>query len=465
VSPDAVRAVIPAGAASSPAADLAAPRAGGRDIGTGQPGGQPAQTPTDASAGPAAVSAPTAADSDRARVSAGGSSAPAPATFGQTLAASRAKPVAGARSPARKPTTTPPPVSPGMVLASLPGANAAATTTDLKSGNAPRGNSAAPQSAAATSAATTATASPAAAPNALQSLSLMLGDDAASGPSTPQAEDTPGSASDSASARSGDALSKADALMTPSPGAPSPGAPALMPRGFQTPGDPSDRTPGQDLSAPDTDTRAPLPADSATLASEATHPKTGQLAVTAAGPVSSNDGALSAPPATAAPTPAAPTPAALQTTAPSAPQAPAGPTVQVQAPVGSSGWAHEVGMRLHLLAQQGISSASLRLTPAQLGPVEVKISMRENAASVWFGAAQPETRSAIELSLPQLRDLFASHGLNLAQAGVSDQSARGARREPQPPAATLAPSLSRVANATQVTSVQPTRQGLVDTYV
>jgi flagellar hook-length control protein FliK len=460
VSPSAVRAVTPASATSSPAADLAALRAaGGGGIGTAPQGGQPAQTLTDSTAGQAAVCGPTGADSDPAGVSAAGSSAPAPATFGQTLAASRAKPVAAARSPVRKPTA-PPPASPAMVLASLPGANAAATTAGRKSGNASPGNSGSPEAAATRSAATAGTASRAAGANALPGLSLMPGDDAAPEPSTPEGEDAPGSASDSPSARSGDALSKAAALLTPSPA-----ATALMPRGFQTPGNPSGRTSGQDLSAPDTDTRAALPAGTAPLASEATRPKIEQLAVTAPGPSSSNDGALSAPPATAALTAAAPTPGAAQTTAPSAPQAPPGPTVQVQAPVGSSGWAHEVGMRLHLLAQRGISSASLRLTPAQLGPVEVKISMRENAASVWFGATQPETRSALELSLPKLRDLFASQGLNLAHAGVSDQSARGARREPQPPAATVAPALSRVANATQVTSVQPTRQGLVDTYV
>ncbi|HLJ39278.1 MAG TPA: flagellar hook-length control protein FliK [Steroidobacteraceae bacterium] len=460
MSPDAVRAVIPASATSSPAADLAALRAApSRGIGTNQPGVQTAQTPTDSGAGAAAARDPTAADSDPTGP-AGGSSAPAPATFGQTLAASRARPVAAARGPARKPTT-PPPVPPGLVLASPPGANSAAMTADPKSGNAPPDNRASPEAPATTSSASAGTASPASGANALQSLSLMLGEEPASEPTTPQAEDAPGNASDSTSARSGDTLSKAAALPTPSPG-----APVLMPRGFQTPGNPSAGASGQDLSAPDTDTRAPLPADSATLASEATRPKIEQLAVTAAGPGSSNDGAPSAPPAAAALTAAASTPGAAQTTAPSAPQAPAGPTVQVQAPVGSSGWAHEVGMRLHLLAQQGISSASLRLTPAQLGPVEVKISMHENAASVWFGAAQSETRSALELSLPKLRELFASQGLNLAHAGVSDQSARGARREPQPPAAaTIAPTLSRAANATQVTSLQPTRQGLVDTYV
>ncbi|HYM43290.1 MAG TPA: flagellar hook-length control protein FliK, partial [Steroidobacteraceae bacterium] len=214
------------------------------------------------------------------------------------------------------------------------------------------------------------------------------------------------------------------------------------------------------------DTGAAPRSVSAALAGATAHPKTAlpDAAPPAAGPGGSGQdapaGSPAAPPAMGAATAGAPASAAP---AP-ATQAPQGPTVQVQAPVGSNGWAHEVGMRLHLLAQQGISSASLRLTPAQLGPVEVKISVHENAASVWFGAAQPETRSALELSMPKLRDLFASQGLNLANAGVSDQSARGAHREPQP-AAALAPSLTRAAHATHVTSAQPARRGLLDLYV
>lgn len=460
MSPSVMRAVIPPSAPASAAADLVASRAApGRGIGTPQQGGQAAQAPTDSAGAQAPVTNPMGANTDSPDVSAGASAVPA--TFGQTLAASKAKPAAPARGTARK-SPAPPSVSPEMVLASLPGVSAPATAAAPASENAPAGNSAAPEAAASTNAATAGTADPAAGANALQSLSLMLGDDAASEP--PALESDGGAptaaASDSASPPGGAPASKAAAVLTPTPA-----ASALMAHGFQTPGDPSGGPPGNDSSAsPGSDTAATLRSDTAALASETAHPRIEQLSVAAASPGTSGDSALSgSPAATPAMTAVASNTAAPQATSTFASEAPAGPTVQVQAPVGSSGWAHEVGMRLHMLAQQGISSASLRLTPAQLGPVEVKISMHENAASVWFGAAQPETRSALESSLPKLRDLFASQGLNLAQAGVSDQSARGARREPQP-AVAVAPSLTRAANATHVTSVQPVRQGLLDLY-
>jgi flagellar hook-length control protein FliK len=147
-----------------------------------------------------------------------------------------------------------------------------------------------------------------------------------------------------------------------------------------------------------------------------------------------------------------------------APQAGTNVTTQVHAEVGSTGWANELGTRLHWMASQGIGSASLRLTPEQLGPVEVKISVHQNAASVWFSAAQPDTRSALEQALPRLRELFSAQGMNLAQAGVSDQSARGAPREEQAAAFGPRTGTARELNATSVTSAVRAHQGLIDTY-
>jgi flagellar hook-length control protein FliK len=150
--------------------------------------------------------------------------------------------------------------------------------------------------------------------------------------------------------------------------------------------------------------------------------------------------------------------AAAQPSASAAPQPGAPVTAQLHAELGSSGWANELGTRLHWMASQGIGSASLRLTPEQLGPVEVRISVHQNAASVWFSAAQPDTRSALELSLPRLRELFS------AQAGVSDQSARGTQREPQAALPSPHASGARELSVTSVTAAARAHQGLIDTY-
>ena len=473
MSPSAVRPVIAASPAGSALADLAPARgASGRGSGVAPQRGtdSPADAGTDfpvvstgtTAATPAPAPAPT----------------PAPVTFGQTLAASMStspvnpqrNPTAPARNTVRKPA--PAHLSPEMILASLPGATPPAAVADPAPTNTARANTVLPDSSESTAAvapASTPTSSPAApagtpasaaAASALQNFFPTLSDEPASdtsdtSPPEPETAAPIAATSDSAVAPSdsGTAIA-AVAQLTPTPA-----AAALT----------SDKTASAGTSAtPDTGTGASTPAETL-RPGESAHSRIEAPNGAAPGASSAAEGVQAPAPAAASLTTAAPSAGAVPMTlsspsaTASAAQVPAPQTVQVQAQVGSSTWAHELGMRLHLLAQQGVSSASLRLTPAQLGPVEVKISMHENAASVWFGASQADTRSALELSLPKLRELFASQGLNLTHAGVSDQSARGARREPQA-AAVPAGAVTRGANATQITVSQPTRQGLIDTY-
>ena len=104
-------------------------------------------------------------------------------------------------------------------------------------------------------------------------------------------------------------------------------------------------------------------------------------------------------------------------------------TTALSSPVGSDAWTDELGARLTWMAHQGIDSACLQLSPEHLGPLQVTISVHNGQASVWFGAAQPDTRTALQQSLPQLRQLFANQGLTLADAGVSRESPQGQSRQ------------------------------------
>lgn len=130
-------------------------------------------------------------------------------------------------------------------------------------------------------------------------------------------------------------------------------------------------------------------------------------------------------------------------------------------PVGSSAWADELGTRMALMVDRGQHSVSLRLSPEHLGPLEVRISVRDDQASVWFGANHADTRAALEQALPRLRELFASQGLSLADAGVF--------REPPRDQPRLASPLSSSAEAGSsepevIGRVGPIRLGLVDAY-
>ena len=110
----------------------------------------------------------------------------------------------------------------------------------------------------------------------------------------------------------------------------------------------------------------------------------------------------------------------------------AAPSATLSAPVGSSGWNEQLGTQLTWMVSKGVQNASLQMAPQHLGPVQVSISVHHGQASVWFGAAQAETRQALSQALPQLRAMFASQGLALTDSGVSQNAPRDSRRAARP---------------------------------
>ncbi|HEU4653554.1 MAG TPA: flagellar hook-length control protein FliK [Steroidobacteraceae bacterium] len=133
----------------------------------------------------------------------------------------------------------------------------------------------------------------------------------------------------------------------------------------------------------------------------------------------------------------------------------------VNSPVGSPQWRDEVSAKVSLMVQQGNTSASLRLSPEHLGPLEVRISVQNDQASVWFGAAHADTRAAIEHALPRLREMFASQGLSLADTGVFREPPREQTKQ------SAFNSSSRGDGSFESQSVQTLairRLGLVDAY-
>ncbi|MDB6089969.1 MAG: hypothetical protein JWN85_2753 [Gammaproteobacteria bacterium] len=137
-------------------------------------------------------------------------------------------------------------------------------------------------------------------------------------------------------------------------------------------------------------------------------------------------------------------------------------TDDLRAPVGTPAFNDELGGKLTWMAHRGVESGSLQLSPEHLGPLEVRISVRDGAASVWFGANHADTRAALEQALPHLRNMFASQGLTLSDAGVSRESPRG---QAQKPAVAAISSTTGVGDApASIVSVSTRLPGLLDTY-
>ena len=76
---------------------------------------------------------------------------------------------------------------------------------------------------------------------------------------------------------------------------------------------------------------------------------------------------------------------------------------------------------------------------------------------------RPDTRSALEQSLPRLREMFAASGLALGQAGVSQEMPRQEARRSEPASAGFNSAVEPDAMpATPV--VRRVRSGVLDTW-
>lgn len=102
----------------------------------------------------------------------------------------------------------------------------------------------------------------------------------------------------------------------------------------------------------------------------------------------------------------------------------------IATPVRDPRWADDLGTRVALMVRGGESSASLQLSPPDLGPLDVNVTVRDSQASIHFGAAQAETRALLEASIPRLREMLATQGFQLMDASVSQGFARQSRAQP-----------------------------------
>lgn len=95
---------------------------------------------------------------------------------------------------------------------------------------------------------------------------------------------------------------------------------------------------------------------------------------------------------------------------------------QLGMPVENQQWSSQLGQKLSWMVQNGIVRADLRLNPAELGPVNVRVESGDDGARVMFVAHHAQTKDAIEQASSRLRDLFSSEGLDLLAVDVESGS-------------------------------------------
>lgn len=98
-------------------------------------------------------------------------------------------------------------------------------------------------------------------------------------------------------------------------------------------------------------------------------------------------------------------------------------------PVQDPRWEQAVSERIVVLASGRAHNAEIRLTPAELGPLRIQVTIEDGAANVAFQAQHALTREALEQAMPRLREMLSDSGLTLGQASVSEQGVTKEGRE------------------------------------
>jgi flagellar hook-length control protein FliK len=142
------------------------------------------------------------------------------------------------------------------------------------------------------------------------------------------------------------------------------------------------------------------------------------------------------------------------------------PTViTVHTSIGAAGWERELSDKLARVVLRH-DRIEIRVAPAELGPVEIRVDLGAGPASLAIVASHAATRDALEQALPQLREALAAQGIALGDATVrdghagADAHAQHARPHPR-----SVPNLLAGGLAPATTVLAPRRPDrLVDTF-
>ena len=134
------------------------------------------------------------------------------------------------------------------------------------------------------------------------------------------------------------------------------------------------------------------------------------------------------------------------------------------------GMSEAVVERVMWLSSQNLKSAEIQLDPAELGRLEIRISLNQEQTQISFASPHASVREALEGQMHRLRDMFAQQGLDQFDVNVSDQSlARGERQADERGASGLAGGGAEAEDGLEAESLIATTplengRGLVDFY-
>jgi flagellar hook-length control protein FliK len=104
---------------------------------------------------------------------------------------------------------------------------------------------------------------------------------------------------------------------------------------------------------------------------------------------------------------------------------PAPVVMTLATPMTQANWGGAVAERVVWMTNANIQEAEIQLHPRELGPIGIKITVRNEQTHVSFVAQHATTRDALEAALPRLREMLSDNGLQPGNTDVSQHGFRG----------------------------------------
>lgn len=98
------------------------------------------------------------------------------------------------------------------------------------------------------------------------------------------------------------------------------------------------------------------------------------------------------------------------------------PVHHIATPVGESRWGDAVAQRVGLMLGRQEQKIEMQLNPPNLGPMEVRLNLAQDQASVVFSSQNAAVREALAAAMPRLTALLADQGFTLTNVQVASDS-------------------------------------------
>jgi flagellar hook-length control protein FliK len=141
------------------------------------------------------------------------------------------------------------------------------------------------------------------------------------------------------------------------------------------------------------------------------------------------------------------------------------PGYSLTAAAGSKEFDQQLSSRIRWMGNLKMSAAELKLHPAELGSIEVRISTEDDQTRVSFITSNSAAREVIESSMPRLRELLGDSGLQLEQGDVSQQEQSAEEQAAGPGSSNRFDAEDDSESPSQIIHMKRESQSQVDHYV